>query len=485
MNKSIRPTLIILVLIAISVFAYWLLPISGQLAYISDSAAQTNTWPQVNVVSKDENTVEVVVQDVTPWTFVHLEQLGTEAVLVEHGSQNEQGVWQWVWQVQGKPTTKTLNLYHSCDRGCQLWTTTKTAVVTPTANPPLTPTKLGLVFANPDRDWHNRQGWTVEITYANLAEEPFWGIDDLARRVQQAEQNGLNVLVRIEYDQGQSIPPTNDFIALDTYLRYAQRLARDARLANVHGFIIGSNFNTNGANAQAADAPVTPEWYAQVFNGYSTQPENDNNVLATIRQENPQVRVLVGPVNPWNSDQTGNETYEIDVPWLNYMNSVVTYIDQAAHEKMTQGISNVAPDGFAIQAFGRVDDTSLLPEQRAEEPFLTLQRPEWGEAQVGFQIYKDWLAIINQYEQIKGKPVYINASNTFDSETGRVPTENYPLGWLSNALNAVNQEPQIQALCWFMDGFAHDEQWEQFSLTDPHGLLIDAAQEFDALLQGE
>ncbi|VAW43216.1 hypothetical protein MNBD_CHLOROFLEXI01-689 [hydrothermal vent metagenome] len=33
-----------------------------------------------------------------------------------------------------------------------------------------------------------------------------------------------------------------------------------------------------------------------------------------------------------------------------------------------------------------------------------------------------------------------------------------------------------------MDGFPHDEQWAMFSLTTPRGLLVEAAQEFDALL---
>lgn len=60
------------------------------------------------------------------------------------------------------------------------------------------------------------------------------------------------------YDQGQSIPPPNDYAALEAYLSYVRRLARDARLADVHGFIIGSNFNTLGANQQIPENPVTP-----------------------------------------------------------------------------------------------------------------------------------------------------------------------------------------------------------------------------------
>ena len=188
------------------------------------------------------------------------------------------------------------------------------------------------------------------------------------------------------------------------------------------------------------------------------------------------------PVNPWNSDQSGEIIYQIDVPWLNYMNSVVAHVNTAAISKIEHGISDSAPDGFAIQAFGRIEAPELSLTQQAEEPFLDLHRDEWGNAQAGFRVYQDWLDIINQYEYTTGKPVYINASNTFDGETGSFPADNYPEGWLSNALQAVNQEPQIQTLGWFMDGFAHDEQWAMFSLTTPRGLLIDAAEEFDELL---
>ena len=167
------------------------------------------------------------------------------------------------------------------------------------------------------------------------------------------------------------------------------------------------------------------------------------------------------------------------------MNSVAAAVNAAAAAKMEQGASSAAPDGFAIQAFGRVDDPQLASGQRAQEPLMDLRRPEWGAAQAGFRIYQDWLAIINQYEYTAGKPVYINAANTFDGETGSSPADNYPPGWLSSALKAVNREPQIETLAWFLDSFPHDDQWAMFSLTAPRGLLVDAAQEFDALLLEE
>lgn len=462
---------------------YWLLPISGKLAYIPEQSQPVGTWPVVTVTENDAGQFEAIVQDATPWTHVRLEVGGETAVLAQHGTQNADGIWQWHWPLPNSPENAPLNFYHSCETGCQQWAVFQTGAIAPTpASPQLVPTKLGLVFANPERDWHGRQGWDVEITYSQLADEQFWGIHDLAARVQQAEQNGLHVLVRVEYAQGQSIPPADDYAALDSYLRYLHRLARDERFANVYGFIIGSNFNTNGSNTHSPDNPVTPAWYARVFNGYGEDPDIHNNAVEVIRSENHDLRVLVGPVNPGNSDQTGKIIYKLDVPWLNYMNTMVSFIHDGAAAKAEHGIADTSPDGFAVQAFGRVNATELPADQRAQEPFLNMHHAAWGDAQLGFRVFADWLDIINSYVYTTGKPVYINASNTFDPETGSVPAENYPTGWLTNALTAINQEPQIYALCWFMDGFSHDEQWAMFSLTTPRGLLVEAAQEFDQLL---
>jgi hypothetical protein len=80
-------------------------------------------------------------------------------------------------------------------------------------------------------------------------------------------------------------------------------------------------------------------------------------------------------------------------------------------------------------------------------------------------------------------PVYITASNTLGKVDGRTPAENYPTGWLTHALAEVEGNPQVQALCWFMDYFPHDEQWALFSLSDGRAGLGSAAEEFEGLLQ--
>jgi len=222
---------------------------------------------------------------------------------------------------------------------------------------------------------------------------------------------------------------------------------------------------------------VTPEWYARVFNGYDTDPTRHDNIVAIMRAEHPAIHVLVGPVRPGSSDQNGRLRYRIDAPWLNYMNTLVAALDEAAQQRAW-----AAPDGFAIQAPGRPDAPEFGSTPNPDEPTLDLRRAEWNGAQMGFRVFEDWLDIINAYPTTRGLPAYITSTNTFAPGSEAAPAENYPPGWLTNALEVANREPQIQALCWFVDEFPLDKQWELYSLTDPHGRLAEAAAEFDQLL---
>jgi hypothetical protein len=79
------------------------------------------------------------------------------------------------------------------------------------------------------------------------------------------------------------------------------------------------------------------------------------------------------------------------------------------------------------------------------------------------------------YPSTRGLPVDITSANTFIPAVGVPPAQNYPRGWLSSALSMVNSEPQIQALCWFLNDLHGDTQWENFSLTRRRGRLVDAA----------
>jgi len=260
-----------------------------------------------------------------------------------------------------------------------------------------------------------------------------------------------------------------------------QRLARDDRLQGVYGFIIGTDYNTAEANV-LADTLITPEWYARLFNGYGEDVTHSDNAVQVIHAENPATRVLVGPVRPWSRDQDGALPASSDVPWLNYFNTLVARLDEAAQAKAAAGIPLARPDGFDVQSPGRPDAPEMAGHARADEPRVDLPCTAWGGAQAGFRIYRDWLDIINAYPSTRGLPVYIVSTNTYDRQAQSPPAQNYPRGWLTTALEVINAEPQVVALCWFLDDFPHDTQWDWFSLTQQPGRLVDAAEEFDALL---
>jgi hypothetical protein len=291
--------------------------------------------------------------------------------------------------------------------------------------------------------------------------------------------------VRVDYDKGQSLPPNGDYLALDAYLQYIRRLARDARLKGVFGYIIGSGYNASDSNSLAPLAPVTPDWYARVFNGYNTAPSHQDNIVSIIRQENASARVLVGPVCPWIADQNGDLAYTVNVPWLNYYNTLAAALNASVSAKEAAGIPLSAPDGFAVQAPAALEAPELGSAAPASEPSLDLRRTAWNNARIGFGVYRDWQDIVNAYPYLRNRPLYITSANTYFPGTQTNPAQNYPRGWLTAALTQANTEPQLQAVCWYLDVAPLDKQWEFFSLTDPRGLLVEAADEFDQLLTAE
>lgn len=465
-------------------FVVGLLPIKGWVVLVPREAALP--WPQIAFdppVPQSGDVVRVTVTDVTPWAFVQLTAQNRPADVLGSDRRGD-GLWTWSWLFTA-PEIDSYDVvfYRDCHLGCvERGRVTLGGI--PASGPAVgLPTKLGVVFPSPDRDWHGRAGWVVEVTYVHQAEAAHWGVDDLAMRVAAHRAKGLRVLVRVDFDQQQSLPPTEDYIALSEYLEYVRRLARDARLREVYGLIIGADYNAVEANALAPERPVTPEWYARLFNGYGEPPTHSDNVVQTARALNPNLRVLVGPLRPWVFDLDGARRAEVNVPWLNYMNTLVALLDETAQAKSAVNIPLAAPDGFDVQAPGRPDASEMAGSDRASEPRIDLPRAAWGGARVGFRVYHDWLDIINAYSTTRGLPVYIVSTNTFDREAGVPPAQNYPRGWLTTAAEVVAAEPQIMALCWFMDEFPHGDEWDYFSLTEHPGRMVDAAEEFDRLLR--
>ena len=486
-NNTLIRRAFLMLLALILLGGYWLLPINGQI--IIATAPETiryGAWPQTWIepaAARPGEQVTLYVRDNAPWANVKLVVDGVEAAR-DSSYDAGSGPWTWRWQftMPTQPRYEAV-FYHDCDTGCieqaRIDLGTPGSRMSATTPAP-TPTKLGVVFADFGRDWRGKAAWTVELTYAERQDDVDFSIDGLARRVYQANKRGLRVLVRVDYDRGQALPPTGDEVALARFRNYAARLARDDRLRAVYAFFIGSGYNAASANSLAPQRPTTPQWYARVFNGYGLPPDRADNVAQTMRAANSRVRVLVGPVAPWNTDQNGAIRDPRDVAWLNYFTTLVAYLDQTAKQKSAVGIPLAAPDGFALRAAGRPDAPEVAG-QPAREPVTDLSRPAWNGAQAGFRVYRDWLDIINRYPTTQGLPAFITSANTYTGDTQTPPAQNYPQGWLTTALAEINREPQIKALCWFVDDPLNGT-WAAFSLRQPIGRMNDAAAEFDRLL---
>ncbi len=493
---------------------YWQLPIQGTVIVSSVPLDVNPQWPQIMLdppTPQPGDEVTVTVIDNTPWTHVRLTINGAPAIFDTAQTLPGGATWQWSWHfMMPSPMVATtssarvtgnagalLEFYRDCATGCRLrgqrLLQPLIAARQGLPKPSGPPTKLCIDFPDPQRDWHGRSGWAIDLTYAQLADDGtdrYWSIDELAQRVAQMAGQGLRILVRVDYAKAQSLPPTDDALALTEYLAYLRRLARDERLRPVYGYIIGSGYNTAEANGESAANPVTPAWYARLFNGAGQAVDHTDNVVNTMRSENSQARLLVGPVRPWRLDQGGERVYQIDAPWLNYMNTLVATLVAGAQAKAAAGIPLAAPDGFAVNAAGNPLAPELGDRDPADEPLVDLPREEWNGAQAGFRVYRDWLAIVNSYPTTQGLPLYITAANTYAAgaqpdvadPNALLPAQNYPKGWLTNALTAINQEPQVHALCWFLDLIPGDNTWDAFSLARQPGRLVEAAAEFEELL---
>ena len=179
-----------LILIAIILLAYWLLPISGQVIVIPGTGDNL-PWPQFRLdppAPSPGSVATVVVTDIEPWAFVTLTVNGVPAL--SQGEAVRSGTtwtWRWTFTVPVEEASESgyeIMFYRDCHTGCVARGRFTVGEGMPQpASAATVPTKLGVVLANPSRDWHNRSGWVVEITYARKAEEFFWGVDDLAARV--------------------------------------------------------------------------------------------------------------------------------------------------------------------------------------------------------------------------------------------------------------------------------------------------------------
>ncbi|HUN22658.1 MAG TPA: hypothetical protein PK299_05935 [Anaerolineales bacterium] len=187
--------------VVICLLAGWLLRqenYPGRYYLLSSAEIAQQPLPWVRVTRQGEQ-VFAEIYDRQPWAYVRLEVNGKPATALGYNTLEADRLYHWRWQLTADTlaTPSQLSFFHTCQLGCQAWAVQHIGMPPPITEPrPYRPTQLGAVFASPQRNWHGRQAWSVEMTYAQLPDDETWGVDALAERVRLLHSNGLQVLVR-------------------------------------------------------------------------------------------------------------------------------------------------------------------------------------------------------------------------------------------------------------------------------------------------
>ncbi|RIK16023.1 MAG: hypothetical protein DCC52_18090 [Chloroflexi bacterium] len=161
--------------------AFWVngdsfLPIQGQVYVTTGNGEPAIVFPQTRIEPR-ANATNVFITDNVAWSNVGIAVNG-KLYPASDWQANSNGIVTWRWELapnaalQSSALNGDLIFYHSCQTGCVERTRLGLGKTNATVQASQwNPTKLGVVFANPKRDWRGRSGWDVEMTYSTLAED--------------------------------------------------------------------------------------------------------------------------------------------------------------------------------------------------------------------------------------------------------------------------------------------------------------------------
>ena len=311
---------------------------------------------------------------------------------------------------------------------------------------------------------NDKTGWVVEIV--NVAGGPgSW--DWFYNFIQRIRNEGVfEPIVRINYNWGETIPA--DPSKYDTFASYCAEVAYELyNRSSVKWFQIGNEMNLDWEYPPSGDGKGCPaEEYVKCF----------RKVYTAIKNRVPNVYVLVGPVGPFNNQGplyslSGNGVY-YDV----YFDYIVNQIGNSC-------------DGYAIHPYG-------LHSER-EDNNLQLSIVKGISNSWGFNCFKVYMKILQQYDYAKTKPVHATETNTFHGYGGDEPAYSYDddVDWLQTSFQKIDdwnnnkgtsagENPhgqKILSLCWFV--YRSESPWELFALENDIGALPEARRDFSWVTQ--
>jgi len=305
---------------------------------------------------------------------------------------------------------------------------------------------------------NDKTGWTVETV--NTVEKPWYGFFDLIRSIRT--EGVFTPIVRINYNWGQTIPADPA-----QYDRFANDCAEIAStLYNSYGVRwvqIGNEMNLDGEYPPTNDGKGCPaDAYVECF----------RRVYTAIKSRVPAVYVLVGPVGPFNNQGPLHSLSEGGVYYDVYFDYIVDKIGDNC-------------DGYAIHPYGKhtedVDNNLQLSVVKGIPN-------SWG-----FNCFKVYMKILQQYNFAITKPVHATETNTFHAYGAQdVPAYSYTQGWMQESFQKIDdwnnnrgtsagENPhgqKILSLCWFVYSDRNDPNWKLFALANNDGNLPTARNDF-------
>jgi hypothetical protein len=251
---------------------------------------------------------------------------------------------------------------------------------------------------------NGKRGWSVEVI--NTDSFPW---DPTPSDIQNVANENFEVIIRINKTFGETVP-TNSSL----WDSFAQQCADKVALYkdNCHIWIIGNEMNADfEGNIPVGD-------YIQVY----------TRCRERIKTVQPEAKVIVAALAPWNASQTGVGPYPSNRQWLNYMYELVNTL-------------NDDTDGYAIHAYGGRGGDS---DPRDDD-------------EMAFGVFKRWMEIIDGNPYAASKPVYLTEMN--HAADGQGSTPGYPLypypdGYIQLLYETIDDwnishAHKIQCACWF------------------------------------
>lgn len=336
--------------------------------------------------------------------------------------------------------------------------------------------KVGSHWMHPDRILHGRRSASIELLYFRNP-SPGFDLDAARNRVQMARDKGCDVWLRIDYEPGQTLPPTGHEGALFNFRMWAaQAVASDPILGRSRGIICGNEPNLS-AEWRLTQNPLTAEWVARCVYGFGTDLADTGNLYQEIKTVNPAMLVLAPGVGPFNPESSGNlpylppdgrsllspwELYQHELAWKSYHNNFHAPPDQVLFAVHTY--SRVGPDG--------------THNGGAQEPRQDMREGMFG-AQFGTRNLDDMLYAIRRANNDTPPTIVISEWN---AGTDAAPISCYPDGLMQEVVRYVHTKPNVLALCSFVDQDLGG--WAEFAMTTPgEARLFDWDQDYDDLLR--